>query len=144
MSNVNYLKTSSATTLPLPLFAAGVLTSPQFTAHPSDVVVAQGQTTEFTCPATGEPAPSVTWYREDAEEALETGGGGRFSLGGSGELRISSVVPEDEGSYYCLASNAAGSVRSLSASLELAGECVGSCAVRVVSVCRCCKLTTWC
>lgn len=110
----------------------GTLTSPQFTAHPSDLIVAQGQTAEFACPVTGDPAPSVRWYREDAEEVLETDGGGRLSLGGSGELRISSVVLEDEGSYYCLASNAAGSVRSLSASLELAGERVCFCAARLL------------
>lgn len=103
----------------------GTLTSPQFTAHPADVVVAPGETAEVACLVTGEPTPSVSWFREGTEEALETDGGGRLSLGGSGELRISSVVSEDEGSYYCLASNAAGSVRSLSASLALAGERAG-------------------
>ena len=48
--------------------------------------------------------------------------GGRYTVSStSGELTVSGVELSDEGSYYCVASNAVGSVRSLSASLQLAG-----------------------
>lgn len=95
-------------------------TSPQFTAPPTDVVVANGETATLQCGVAGQPPPSVTWFREGGGEVTS---GGRFTVGSTtGELTISSVELSDEGEYYCVAGNAVGSVRSLSASLQLAGN----------------------
>ena len=95
-------------------------TSPQFTAPPTDLVVANGETATLQCGVAGQPPPSVTWFREGGGEVTS---GGRFTVGSTtGELTISSVELSDEGEYYCVASNAVGSVRSLSASLQLAGN----------------------
>lgn len=93
-------------------------TSPLFTAHPADIVVATGQSAELQCRVTGQPMPSVTWYREGGG-AVEIGDG--ISVSSSGDLVISSVTLSDDGDYYCVASNAVGSVRSLSATLDIAG-----------------------
>lgn len=70
------------------------------------------------CRTTGQPAPSITWYREEGG-AVEIGE--RIVVSGSGDLTISSVALSDAGEYYCMASNVVGSVRSLSASLDIAG-----------------------
>ena len=94
-------------------------TSPQFTAVPSDLIVAGGQTATLQCGVSGEPPPSVAWFREGGGEVTS---GGRYTVSStSGELTVSGVELSDEGSYYCVASNTVGSVRSLSASLQLAG-----------------------
>lgn len=50
---------------------------------------------------------------------MEIGDG--ISVSSSGDLVISSVTLSDDGDYYCVASNAVGSVRSLSATLDIAG-----------------------
>ena len=104
-------------------------TAPQFTAHPADVVAAPAGSATLQCAVTGEPAPSVAWYKEDGG-AVATGA--RVSVSSSGELTISNVMLSDAGKYYCVASNAVGSVRSLSASLDIAGNkvCVCVCAHR--------------
>ena len=103
--------------------ATGSYTSPQFTAHPADVVATPAGSAALQCAVTGEPAPTVAWHKEDSG-AVATGD--RVSVSSSGELTISNVVLSDAGKYYCKASNAVGSVRSLSASLDIAGnpECV--------------------
>lgn len=92
-----------------------------FTAHPADIIAATGGSAELHCRVTGQPMPSVTWYREEGG-AVEIEG--RISVSSSGDLVISSVALSDAGEYYCVASNAVGSVRSFSASLDIAGTIV--------------------
>ena len=95
-------------------------TSPQLTAPPADVIVAESETARLRCGVTGEPSPSVAWFREGGGEVTS---GGRFTISeATGELAVSAVRLSDEGEYYCVGSNAAGSVRSLSVSLEWAGD----------------------
>ena len=94
-------------------------TSPQFTAEPIGVIAAPGRPATLQCAVTGEPPPSVAWFREGGGEVVI---GDRVTVdSGTGELTISSVELSDTGRYYCVASNAVGSVRSLSTSLDLAG-----------------------
>lgn len=95
--------------------------SPMFTAHPADIIAATGGSAELQCRVTGQPMPSVTWYREEGG-AVEIEG--RISVSSSGDLVISSVALSDAGEYYCVASNAVGSVRSFSATLDIAGTIV--------------------
>lgn len=98
---------------------ADTYTSPQFTTQPTDIIAATGQSAVLQCRATGQPAATITWYREEGG-AVEIAGE-RISVSGPGDLTISSVALSDDGEYYCVASNAVGSVRSLSASLNIAG-----------------------
>jgi len=87
---------------------------PGFTQEPEDVTILIGSTAEFTCDVRGMPLPEVSWYRQDANMPM-----GRFeSIDGS--LRIKDVRPEDEGTYFCQASNDLGSIR---ASARLAVLC---------------------
>ena len=97
--------------------------SPQFSTQPDNVIVAGGTSVAvLQCSVAGQPPPTVAWFREGGGE-VATGGEERYSISGStGELTISDVMPSDAGDYYCIASNAVGSVRSFSASLELAGN----------------------
>ena len=92
--------------------------SPHFTAHPADVIAALGRQATLQCGVSGSPAPSVAWYKEGEGAVVVEGG---ITVSGSGELRISSVSQSDAGNYYCIASNVIGSIRSLSAALEIAG-----------------------
>ena len=108
------------TQFPLFFLPPDPLSSPQFTASPAAVVVAAGETARLTCGATGEPPPSVAWYREGGGEVSN---GGRFTVNtDTGELTVAAVELSDGGGYYCVASNAVGSVRSLIAPLQLAGK----------------------
>lgn len=91
-------------------------TSPQFTAQPSDIIIASSSSTAINCRASGVPQPTIEWYKDNVRVTL----GGRLSVNNTGALHISMVVGTDAGSYHCVASNAVGSVRSFSASLQIA------------------------
>ena len=74
------------------------------------------------CDVAGQPSPTMAWFRAGGGEVVSDD---RVSVSSSsGELSISSVELSDAGTYYCVASNAVGSVRSLPASLSLAGICL--------------------
>ena len=96
-------------------------TSPQFVAQPSNRILALERDAVLDCGVTGTPPPSVTWYKDDATLALDA----RVQQLVSGSLSVSDVRLSDGGDYYCVASNAVGSVRSLTASVELASEYLG-------------------
>jgi len=103
--------------LPLPLPPE----APQFTVEPSDVIAAPSGTAVLECGASGTPQPSIAWYKDETQITL----GGRIVQGASGNLQISDVrssEPSDAGFYHCVASNTAGSVRSLTGELRLACE----------------------
>ena len=111
---------SKSPRLPRPSFTEPC-TSPQFTAQLSDVVVAPSSTALLECGASGSPQPTITWYKDDLQVTLDM----RIVQGASGDLQISNVQssePSDAGHYHCIASNTAGSVRSLTAELRIACE----------------------
>ncbi len=93
-------------------------TSPQVTLHPTDSVVALGKSTVVQCGVSGSPTPTVTWYKDEDLVSL----GGRIGQVDTGSLQISDFQGSDEGRYHCVASNAVGSVLSLSAELQEACE----------------------
>lgn len=96
--------------------------SPQFTAQPTDIIVAEGQSAVLQCVVTGQPPPSIAWFKEEGGEVTPDDDD-RYSIStSSGELIITNVMPSDAGEYYCVVSNAVGSVRSLTTSLETAGD----------------------
>ena len=77
----------------------------------------EGESTTATCRWTGQPEPSVTWYK-DGEELVEADLPGRIRIvevtmeneeDKRSELQIEEVELSDTGSYACNVSNAAGS-----------------------------------
>lgn len=75
----------------------------------------------FTCSASGQPSPTITWYYDgtllapdDQVSIASSGGSSTLSVGGVGE--------EEEGEYHCQAQNSQGTVDSQTAQLHLACE----------------------
>ncbi|KAL5515451.1 hypothetical protein EMCRGX_G000618 [Ephydatia muelleri] len=98
------------------VLGGAVSTSPQITSPPQSVVVAAGGTATLLCSMTGSPQPTALW-----KKAGGTLPAGRYSNATSnGTLRITGLVQADTGQYYCVASNAAGSVASLNSSITVA------------------------
>lgn len=74
----------------------------------SQQMVSWGQTAKFTCEVKGNPPPSVVWLR-NAVPVLPTP---RHRISRK-LLRVSSVGPEDDGIYQCMAENEVGSAQAL-------------------------------
>ena len=82
---------------------------PAATSQPASQTVASGSTVVFTFTASGSPLPGYQWYLNGAPvpNAVQP------------KLVIMGATAASAGSYYCMASNASGSVRSGTASLSV-------------------------
>lgn len=93
---------------------------PRITEHPQDLIVRKHEPTTLNCRATGKPVPSIQWYK-DGEPVHNTAN--RMVLP-SGSLFFLHVVHNrrdgDTGTYYCVARNEFGEVRSRNATIEVA------------------------
>ncbi len=98
-----------------------------------DVDVTEGMSAPFLCAATGRPRPSITWYRDDANDSLlavnvsdprvivtETEMGERQLIS---NLTINDVLPSDSNVYRCIAVNDIGNDMR-NATLTVNGESV--------------------
>ena len=86
---------------------------------------------QITCSSYGYPPPLIYWQR-NSQAIIE---GSRITISSSAPtetihetpvnstLRISNVLPSDEGGYVCLASNVADTKRSNSTNITVNGEC---------------------
>jgi len=83
--------------------------APRFTQVPSAQVVKSGQTAIFSAEASGAPTVAYQWYF--ANKALNGES--------SGTLAVPDVSMSDEGLYFVVASNAAGSVTSAPVQLRM-------------------------
>ena len=70
------------------------------------MVVTEGNAAVFTCTSTGDPIPVQTWFRNGNQLTS----GGRYQIGSNGRMLTVQQVTEaqDEGTFVCNASNAAG------------------------------------
>ncbi|XP_065215201.1 protein sax-3-like [Planococcus citri] len=99
---------------------------PRITEQPADTVVARHEPTTLNCKADGIPEPSIEWYKDGELIATAGGGGGESHrvLLPTGSLFFLRVVhgrkDSDQGTYWCLARNQAGFVRSRNATLDVA------------------------
>ncbi|KRY45577.1 Protein sax-3 [Trichinella britovi] len=100
---------------------------PQILEHPSDEIVAAGDSVTLNCKATGNPQPQVIWFKDGkplvtaAEESDST----RVILP-SGSLFLMQAVNQgrnrnsDAGVYWCVVRNGRGEARSRNATLKIA------------------------
>lgn len=81
----------------------------------------QNHNAQFTCEITGEPTPTITWYKG----AREISNGARYHIyndGATYNLTIKDVFGEDADEYICRASNKGG-VKSTRAELIIMSMC---------------------
>ncbi|VDD82880.1 unnamed protein product [Mesocestoides corti] len=73
------------------------------------------------CQADGEPPPLIIWYKDGQQvQSIRERPGTSKKMTKSGELMFLSFEPEDEGTYYCNASNSEGWTKSKYAKVSLA------------------------
>jgi len=78
-------------------------------ASPTNISVIAGRSAVIVCPATGVPAPQITWFKDDV--AVIPGESSDVRVLSNGRrLEISDVQVEHAGQYRCLARNIAGHV----------------------------------
>lgn len=92
-----------------------VLPSDSFTCQKSKIVdykvqeshVDEGTTVNFPCPAEGDPPPIIMWL-SPKKEYITTKTVGRLTVSADGALEVRYAQIQDNGTYTCIASNAAG------------------------------------
>ncbi|XP_062504646.1 roundabout homolog 1-like [Corticium candelabrum] len=78
-----------------------------FVAVPTATVIVQpGQTVRLDCSASGDPEPTVSWSRVSNASSFR-----EMTVTSNGSMLIENVKNEDEGIYFCTATNAFGSKR---------------------------------
>jgi neogenin len=83
---------------------------PSFLAKPASIVKTASMTSvTLDCAASGVPKPTITWLKEGSTIDLEKSGS-RFSLLGTGSLKIDKVQEKDSGTFFCRAENAEDSI----------------------------------
>ncbi|XP_063161734.1 brother of CDO isoform X2 [Candoia aspera] len=90
------------------LYNVQVFEPPEVSMELSQQIIAWGQSAKFTCRVRGNPQPSVVWLRN----AVPLFSSHRMQLSRKA-LRVSSVGPEDEGIYQCMAENEVGSAQAM-------------------------------
>jgi hypothetical protein len=83
---------------------------PTFVVKVEDVKVKEGEPAKLVAKATGEPTPTLTWYREDSP--IQSDDIYKVIPGEEGEstLLLPEAFPEDAGVYTVKAVNEAGEV----------------------------------
>ncbi|CDW53265.1 roundabout 2 [Trichuris trichiura] len=99
---------------------------PIIVEHPSDIIVAKGDSATLTCKATSNPSPTVVWYKDGSvlSTSKDESSSHRVLLP-DGSLFILKVaqgksIKSDAGKYWCIARNAYGQAESKQASLKIA------------------------
>uniref|UniRef100_A0A3P9H3J5 Leucine rich repeat and Ig domain containing 1b n=1 Tax=Oryzias latipes TaxID=8090 RepID=A0A3P9H3J5_ORYLA len=70
--------------------------------------VDEGTTVTFGCKAEGNPVPAIIWVTPKKEYITTKTMGTRLSVSGDGSLEVRYAQIQDNGTYFCIASNAAG------------------------------------
>ncbi|KAJ8953601.1 hypothetical protein NQ318_003025 [Aromia moschata] len=99
---------------------------PRIIEHPVDTTVARHDPATLNCHASGEPEPSITWYKDGATLRMAQDARSHRVVLPAGNLfflRVAQSRKEtDAGVYWCEAANALGKARSRNATLTVAGR----------------------
>lgn len=90
-----------------------VIMMPRFTVQPSATRAVEGYSAMLHCKATGDPAPTIQWDRNNVLNNFDPQ---RYRVLDNGSLYISEVHRDDDGKYGCTAGNSGG-LRRVEASL---------------------------
>lgn len=93
-----------------------VLAPPTVIRGPHDTEVLEGEGFDLPCELAGDPTPTVSWHREEAQLPE-----GRSRILLDNTLRIEDARPEDQGQYFCKGVNEGGNV-SISVTLLVFGK----------------------
>ena len=73
--------------------------------HSSSVVLPiRGSNANIDCTAAGSPRPTITWWFGDKLLSLSN----KYSIFYNGTLSVQQTIPDDNGAYYCKATNFVG------------------------------------
>lgn len=104
---------------PLILYLILVCSCLQFLSHPLDNVISPQNSAFLYCNVTGLPIPTISWFKVKSGQLSN---GSDYILYENGTLEIINFNSNKNGQYYCVASTSFGSVRSLDAHLQVAGN----------------------
>lgn len=90
---------------------------PFFMKEPKDLTLVHGQTATFHCSVGGDPPPKVLWKKEEGNIPVSRA----RILHDEKSLELSSITPNDEGTYVCEAHNNVGQI-SARATLTVHGR----------------------
>lgn len=100
---------------------------PGFTLQPASISIVTGQTASFSVRASGEPAPTVQWYRAGASGDVAVGSTCPADPSGTTECHYTTPVLDesDSGSeFYARAENTMGHAQSVRAKVTVTSEAV--------------------
>ena len=96
---------------------------PVITKQPVDSKFVRGKSGKLFCDTRGKPTPVVTWYKDDFPVNL----GNKISQLNDNSLFFKKIRKRnDEGTYWCVAKNSEGEVRSKKVRVSVMCKCYAS------------------
>lgn len=95
---------------------------PQILSDLTNVSAIRDETVQFTLKATGNPQPSIRWFKNDNEEILPTNTDFELTYDAASDtflLKIVKCKPEHQGDYSAVITNSGGTVKSKKGKLTI-------------------------